>query len=73
MKTIGLAILGLIAGLVIGMALTEVLASYALNEDASGVESMPLAVLIGLTPPTLGIAGAIAGPLIHQRLRQRSR
>jgi hypothetical protein len=75
MRTFGFAILGLVAGLVLGFVVIEVVARAALPDGGNPVESvpLPLALMLGFGPFLFAVIGAVAAPLIDQRVRQTRR
>jgi hypothetical protein len=71
MRTFWLAVLGLLAGLVAGMILTEIIVATAVSEPAALADNLLVALLVGYAPPGLAIIGAVAAPMIGRRLRRR--
>jgi hypothetical protein len=67
MRTLGLTILGLVAGLVAGLLLTDVVARIAMSDGGDVAENLPLAVLLGLVPMILAVLGGVVAPLIDRR------
>ncbi|HEY3009725.1 MAG TPA: hypothetical protein VGJ63_16900 [Micromonosporaceae bacterium] len=61
----------MLAGLVIGLILTEVMVAVTVPKPSEVADSPSMAVLLGLAPPALAVAGAVATPLIARRMRVR--
>jgi hypothetical protein len=59
MRAVGLSVMGLVAGLVAGILLSELIGivSYLASGRLVGVRYLPV---------YLGIAGAVAAPLVHR-------
>ena len=62
MRTVGVASLGLVCGLLAGLVATEVIARIALAGGGQISGSLPLALLLGFLTPALAVAGAVAAP-----------
>jgi hypothetical protein len=68
MRTVGALVIGMFAGLLVGVLLTEVVARLTNPEDNLGI-----ALALGLAPPMLAAAGAVAGVVIERRSGGRAR
>ena len=68
MRTIGVAILGVFAGLLAGLLVENLVGQFAV---AGGTISAPVAAVLGLALPVGGIVGAVAAFSIDARLRSR--
>jgi hypothetical protein len=73
MRTLGLTVLGLVAGLVVGLLLTDVVARIAMSGGGDIGDNLPLAMLLGFAPIILAILGAVAAPLIDHRVQSGQR
>ena len=71
MRRLGIALIGLVAGLLFGFAIHELVARAVL-EDGTMSDSLPLALLLGFVSPALAIAGAFLALWIDSRRRTRS-
>ncbi|MEV0146976.1 MULTISPECIES: DUF5957 family protein [unclassified Nonomuraea] len=70
MRTLGVAILGLFAGLAVGFVLfSEVLARLVVS---NGTVRAPWTFIIGFGPQILAVVGAVAAVLIDNARRSKS-
>ncbi|MCF6425649.1 MULTISPECIES: DUF5957 family protein [Amycolatopsis] len=69
MRTLGVAILGLFAGLAVGFLVFSELVGRLAARD--GQVDAPWTFVIGFGPQLLAVAGAVAAVLIDQRRRNR--
>ena len=70
MRTPGVALVGLVAGLLSGVLVQEVIARVAVSGGGQFPDSMVLALFLGFVTPALSIAGAVAAPIIGGRMRR---
>jgi hypothetical protein len=72
MRTFAVAVLGLVAGLILGLAVNEVISAIALPDQGNlvGSAQLPVALLLGFGPFLFAVGGAIAGPLVDRRARR---
>jgi hypothetical protein len=63
-RTVGAAVAGMFAGLLLGVLLTDPIVRLTGTDVAPAT-----ALLLGLGPPVLAVLGAMAGVLIDQRRR----
>lgn len=68
MRTFGIAVLGLVIGLVAGALLTSAVARPLVGADGGGV-SVGVGLFLGFLMPALGVAGAVAAVLIDRSSR----
>jgi hypothetical protein len=73
MRTVGFTVLGLAAGLVAGLLLTDVVTRIAMPGGGNIADNLPLAMLLGFAPIILGILGAVTAPLIDRRVQSGQR
>ena len=73
MRRLGVAILGLLAGVLVGFLLTEIIARLALGVGGGQVDAalpLPLALLLGYLTPIFGVVGIFAALGIDSRSRR---
>lgn len=70
MRKLGVGILGLFAGLLAGLLVTEIVARIAMAGRDQLPESLPLAILLGFAPPTLAVVGVVVGLVIDSQVRR---
>jgi hypothetical protein len=73
MRKLGITVVGLLAGLVVGVMLNEVVISATVSDPSELADSPPLALLVGFMPPGLAILGAVTARLIDRRRRRHER
>lgn len=71
MRTLGVASLGLVCGLLAGLLAQEVIARIATFGDGQISDSLQLAIVLGFLVPALAIVGAGAALTIDGRMRRR--
>lgn len=72
MRKFGVAVLGLLVGIVAGFILTEVIAVIALGSFGAALP-MPLAMLLGFITPVLAVVGIFVALGIDSRTRRPDR
>lgn len=70
MRNVGVAVLGVLAGLVAGYLVFDELLTHLVASDESGVQP-PWTFVVGLGPFVLAITGAVVAVAIHQRARSK--
>lgn len=70
MRTLGAAIVGVFAGVLVALLVFNELLGRLLAGSGSGVEA-PWTFVIGFAPIVLAVAGAVVAVLIEQRARAR--
>jgi hypothetical protein len=73
MRKFGVAILGLLAGVIVGFGLTELIAGIALGANGGMIDGafpLPLALLLGYLTPVLAIVGVVVALGIDGRSRR---
>lgn len=70
MRTLGVIVLGLFSGLLLGFAVTEIVARISVGSDGQLPDSMALKLLLGFAPPVLAVLGAGIAVAIDNRLRR---
>lgn len=69
MRTLGIAILGVFAGVLAGLLVFNELLGRLLVASGSGIDA-PLAFVIGFGPMVFAAVGAVVAVLIDQRIRR---
>ena len=64
MRTVGSAVAGMFAGLLVGILLAEPVIRLTGTDVSAGT-----AAVLGLAPPVLAVVGAVSGVLIARRAR----
>jgi hypothetical protein len=70
LRTLGVALVGLVVGLLAGVLVQEVIARVAVS-GGQFPDSTALALFLGFVTPALAIAGVVAAPIIDGRMRHR--
>ncbi len=70
MRKLGVAFIGLIGGLLVGVLVHEVIARIVMS-GGQVPDSLPLALVLGFLAPALAIVGAGAALTIDGRMRRR--
>lgn len=70
MRTLGIAILGVFAGVLAGLLVFNELLGRLLVASGSGIDA-PWTFVIGFGPMVLAAVGAVVAVLIDQRIRAR--
>lgn len=68
MRTLGAAILGVFAGLIVGFLIFSELIGRVVVGTGSDI-TLPWAAVIGFGPWILAVVGAVVGVLVDQRIR----
>lgn len=71
MRTLGVALVGLVCGLLAGLLVQEAVARLVLSGGGQFPDSTALALFLGFVTPALAVAGAVAAPVIDARTRRR--
>jgi Family of unknown function (DUF5957) len=69
MRRFGIGIAGLLAGLVTGFVVIEIITRTAVDDPAELADSLPLALLVGFTTPVLAVVGVIVALAIDRGRR----
>lgn len=70
MRTIGIAALGLVGGVLLGLIVQDVLARLLLD-DGVFPDSLPLALLVGFLTPALAVVGIVVALVLDARRARR--
>lgn len=71
MRKLGVAFIGLISGLLVGLLTHEVIARIAMSGSGQLPDSLPLALLLGFLTPALAVVGTVVALVIDGRIRHR--
>lgn len=71
MRRFGVGIAGLVGGLLLGFLVVEVITRTAVDEPSQLADSIPLALLVGVTTPVLAIVGVVVALAIDRRSQRR--
>lgn len=72
MRKLGVALIGLISGLLVGFLIHEVIARIAMPAGSGQLpDSLALALVLGFLTPALATVGAMVALVIHGRMRRR--
>jgi len=73
MRKFGIALLGLLGGIVVGVFVTGFVARIAIDDTGMFPDLLPLALLVGCITPGLAIAGVMAALALDSRKPPRDR
>ena len=71
MRKLGVAFIGLIAGLLVGFLLTDVIARIAMSGSGQLPDSLLLALVLGFLSPSPAIVGTVVALISDGRRRRR--
>jgi hypothetical protein len=71
MRNLGVALIGLISGLLVGFLFTDVIARVAMSGSGQLPDSLPLALLLGFLSPALAIVGTVLALVIDGMMQRR--
>lgn len=71
MRQLGVALVGLVGGLLVSGLLIEVIARIAMFGRGQLPDSLPLALLLGFLPPVLAIVGVVVALVVDGTIRRR--
>ena len=72
MRRLGAGIAGLLGGLVAGFIVVEIVTRTVLDDPGRLADSIPLALLVGVTTPVLAIVGVLVALAIDNRTHRSS-
>lgn len=71
MRKFGIALLGLLGGIIAGFLVAEIVARIAIGDSVAFPDSLPLALAVGCITPSMAVVGVVAALVLDGRRSPR--